>query len=70
MQATKGDRLIVKGHHLGQPDRDAEILEVKGEDGNPPFLVQWSDDGRIGLFFPGSDAAVEHFPHTKRRHRS
>ena len=50
MKANVGDRLVIKGHRVGEPDRDAEILEVHG------------DDGHEGLFFPGADAAVEHFP--------
>jgi hypothetical protein len=65
MQASAGDRLIIKGHHVGEPDRDAEILEVLGEDGGPPFQVRWDDDGHEGLFFPGSDAVVEHFKHSE-----
>ncbi|HLZ38636.1 MAG TPA: DUF1918 domain-containing protein [Mycobacteriales bacterium] len=60
MWASVGDRLVVKGHHQGEPDRDAEILEVRGGDGAPPFLVQWSDDGHVGLVFPGPDAVVDH----------
>jgi len=67
MRAAPGDRLVVKGHHVGEPDRDAEILEVRGENGDPPYFVRWSDDGHEGLFFPGTDAEVEHFPqHGKR----
>ena len=62
MIASVGDRLVIKGHHVGEPDRDAEILEVHGADGTPPFLVRWSDDGHEGLLFPGPDASVEHFP--------
>lgn len=62
MKAAVGDRLVINGHHVGDADRDAEILEVHGQDGGAPYLVRWSDDGREGLFFPGSDAAVEHFP--------
>jgi hypothetical protein len=62
MKANVGDRLVIKGHRVGEPDRDAEILEVHGDDGGPPFLVRWGDDGHEGLFFPGADAAVEHFP--------
>ena len=53
MQANVGDRLVIKGHHVGEPDRDAEILEVRGDDGGPPFFVRWADDGHEGLFFPG-----------------
>jgi hypothetical protein len=45
-------------------ERDAEILEVHGENGEPPFLVRWLDDGHEGLVFPGSDASVQS---TRRR---
>lgn len=58
--AAPGDRLVVRGHRLGEPDRDAEILEARGPGGGPPFLVRWSDDGRVSLLYPGSDARVEH----------
>jgi hypothetical protein len=30
--------------------------------------VRWGDDGHEGLFFPGSDAAVEHFPQPRDVH--
>ena len=64
MQASVGDRIIIKGHHVGEPDRDCEVLEVKGEDGGAPFLVRWGDTGHETLFFPGPDASVHHFTHS------
>lgn len=60
MEASVGDRIIIKGHRLGEPERDAEILEVRGHDGEPPYVVRW-DDGHEGLYFPGTDAVVQHF---------
>ena len=63
MKAAVGDRLIIKGHHIGEHERDAVILEVRGPDGGPPYLVRWDEDGHEGLVFPGPDAAVEHFEH-------
>lgn len=59
MKAKPGDRLVIKGHRVGEPERDAEILEVHGPGGGPPYLVRWSEDGRVVLLFPGPDAAVE-----------
>ena len=59
MRARPGDRLVIKGHRVGNVGKDAEILEVHGEKGEPPYLVRWSDDGHEGLVFPGSDAIVE-----------
>ena len=67
MKATVGDRLIVRGHHQGEHPRDAEVIEILGEDGGPPFRVRWSDDGHESLLFPGSDASVEHVEHQAHR---
>lgn len=58
MQAKVGDRIVIAGHHVGEPERDCKILEVHGDKGGPPYLVRWGDDGHESLFFPGSDAAV------------
>jgi uncharacterized protein DUF1918 len=65
-QVAAGDRLVVRAHFQGQPERDAEILEVLGGDG-PPYRVRW-DDGRESIIFPGPDVFIEHFPR-RRRHR-
>jgi hypothetical protein len=61
MKASVGDRLVIRGHRVGEPDRDAEVVEVRGDDGGAPYLVRWSDDGHESLVFPGSDAYVQHF---------
>lgn len=58
MRASVGDRLHVHGHTVGERDRTGEIIEVKGPDGAPPYLVRF-DDGHEGLVFPGPDAVVE-----------
>jgi hypothetical protein len=60
MRATVGDRLVVKGRKVGDAEHDAEILEVRGRDGGPPFLVRWSQNERVALFYPGPDTFVEH----------
>jgi hypothetical protein len=62
LRASAGDRLVIKGHRLGEPSRDGEILEVLGDDGSPPFRIRWSDSGREVVLFPGLDAVVDHFP--------
>jgi len=60
MHAKPGDRIVIHGHHVGEPIRDAEVLEVEHEDGSPPYRVRWSDTGHEALFFPGPDAYVDH----------
>ena len=61
MRAAVGDKIVVKGHHVGDHDREAVILAVEGTDGGPPYLVRWNDDGHEGVYFPGADAVVEHY---------
>jgi hypothetical protein len=63
MHASVGDRIVIHGHHAGEPDRDGEVLEVRGGDGGPPYAVRWGDSGHTTLFFPGSDASIQHFDH-------
>jgi hypothetical protein len=58
MQATTGDRLLVHGKNVGLADRRGEIIEVRGSNGAPPYLVRFSD-GHEGLVFPGPDCVVE-----------
>jgi len=59
MHATVGDRILVHGRTVGSADRAGEIVEVRGDNGAPPYLVRFSD-GHEGLIFPGSDCEVTH----------
>ena len=58
MRAAVGDRVVVESPTESQRRREGEVLEVRGEDGAPPYVVRWQD-GREGVFFPGPDAHVE-----------
>ena len=60
MRAQVGDQIIIHSTHVDEPARDGEILEVRGTDGAPPYLVRWSDNGHEALLFPGPDATVRH----------
>jgi hypothetical protein len=62
VQAAVGDRLVIRRLSAGAPVRDGRIIEVHGDDGAPPYLVEWSDDGKLGLVFPNEEAVIEHFP--------
>jgi len=61
MRAVVGDRLHVHGKTVGRADKTGKIIDVRGADGAPPYLVQF-DDGHEALVFPGPDAQVEHAP--------
>lgn len=61
MRAAVGDRLHIHGRNVGNADHLGEILEVRGADGAPPYLVKFND-GHESLVFPGPDCVVEHEP--------
>lgn len=59
MQASAGDQLVVHGRIVGQHDRIAQIVEVLGANGAPPFRVRF-EDGHEAIMSPGPDAVVRH----------
>ena len=61
MQAHVGDRIIIRGKTVETPDRHGTITEVRGQDGSPPYLVQFENGHEVEVF-PGTDFLVEH-PH-------
>jgi hypothetical protein len=58
MQAKVGDRLLVETNRDDTHRREGEVLEVRGKDGGPPYVVRW-DDGHEGLVYPGPDAHIQ-----------
>jgi hypothetical protein len=58
MKAKTGDWLVVEGPVIDHGGRRALIVEVRHDDGTPPYLVRWLDTGHEALLFPGPDAHV------------
>ncbi|MGF1597058.1 MAG: DUF1918 domain-containing protein [Acidimicrobiales bacterium] len=59
MRAEVGSRITVRGRKVGDPNRHGEIVEVRGADGTPPYLIRWDDGDGAHLMYPGSDAIIE-----------
>lgn len=59
VHAEVGDVIVIRGHHVGDPERMGEILEVSGEPSHVRCRVRW-DDGHESTLSPGSDAVVRH----------
>jgi hypothetical protein len=57
MEAKPGDRIILAGERVDQPTREGEVVEVRGENGAPPYLVKWRD-GHTGLLYPGPGSVL------------
>ena len=57
MKAATGDRLHVHGKVVGAHDKYGEIVEVRGENGGPPYLVRFTD-GHESLVYPGPASVV------------
>ena len=60
MKASVGDRLILASSVLGGVVREGTVVELRHDDGSPPFMVEWSDTGERSLVYPGPDARVVH----------
>ncbi|MDV6290206.1 DUF1918 domain-containing protein [Streptomyces sp. UP1A-1] len=59
MRATKGDQLIQHGRVVGEHDKVAEIVEVMGKEGTPPYRVRFEDGHEAGCS-PGPDSEIRH----------
>lgn len=62
MRANTGDRLVMHGRTVGRRDRVAEIVEVLGADGEPPYRVRF-EDGHEAVLSPGPDSVVRRPEH-------
>ena len=62
MHAVAGDTIAIPGTHVGDAGRVGTVLETRGPDGAPPYLVRWQD-GHEALCFPGPETKVQHEGH-------
>jgi hypothetical protein len=58
MRAHAGDWIVVKSRAIDLPEQRGRIMEVRGAEGAPPFVVRWLADDHVSVFFPGPDAIV------------
>ncbi|MBA3489681.1 MAG: DUF1918 domain-containing protein [Longispora sp.] len=65
MHASIGDLIRFHSNTVETQDRHGEILEVRGPNGAPPYLVKFSDDHEA-LIYPGPDSIIE--PQRRARH--
>jgi hypothetical protein len=61
MRAQPGDHIILAPPTVDGPLREGEVIESRGEDGQPPYVVKWSD-GHEGLIYPGPGAVLRVTP--------
>lgn len=59
MQGAVGDRVVVPGRHVGDPERHGEVLEVHGEGSQCRYTVRW-DDGHEAIVVPGAEMRFLH----------
>ncbi|QWF84470.1 DUF1918 domain-containing protein [Amycolatopsis sp. CA-230715] len=58
MRAKTGDWLVVKGARVDSPEQRGRIVDVRTDDGAPPYVVRWANDDHVSTVFPGPDAVV------------
>ena len=59
MQARVGDRIVIASRKVGDPRRGGAVVEVLTGPENDHYRVRW-DNGHESIFYPSSDATVEH----------
>lgn len=57
--ANPGDLIVIEAHHVGEPHRTGEILEILGEPGHAHYRIR-REDGSETILHPSNDAKVEH----------
>ena len=55
MEAKPGDRIAVETEHVGEPEREGEVLEIIAGATSVTYRVRWWD-GRETLFTPAAGA--------------
>ncbi|WP_371785474.1 DUF1918 domain-containing protein [Streptosporangium subroseum] len=58
MKAAVGDELVIESAHEGEARRVGVIVELRNDDGSPPYVVRWLHVEQETLVFPGPDAHV------------
>jgi Domain of unknown function (DUF1918) len=53
MEAKQGDRVAVEREHVGESEREGEILEVIEGSTSITYRIRW-EDGRETLFTPAA----------------
>ena len=59
MRAVVGDRLHFQGKVVGMQEHTAVVVETRGKDGGPPYLVRHAN-GHETVVYPGADVWIEH----------
>lgn len=62
MRAAVGDRIHFEGKVVGMHEHTAVVIEARGEDGAPPYLVR-HENGHETVVYPGADVWIEHVEH-------
>jgi hypothetical protein len=62
MNARVGDVIVVPGRKLGEVERRGRIVDVRGADGSPPYLVRWEPSDQERLFFPSPGVLLQPKP--------
>ena len=57
MRAEVGDQLVVGTNRIGV------VIGVPAEDGSPPYIIKWLNDGHIAMVQPDQYARIIRFRH-------
>jgi Domain of unknown function (DUF1918) len=61
MQPIPGDLLILKDVETGARVRDGQVVDIRGDDPTPIYLIRWSDTGNVEMYIADESAFIHHF---------
>jgi hypothetical protein len=61
MRPVTGDQLLLKDAKTGITMRDGQILDIRGDDATPSYIVRWSDTGDVEMYLADESAFIHHF---------
>jgi hypothetical protein len=60
MRPVSGDLLILKDVKTGESLRDGQVLDVRGDEPMPNYIIRWSDTGNVELYLADEGAFIHH----------
>ena len=61
-----GDHLIVESEHVGEAQREGEILEVLGTGDGVHYFVRWEDGHRSTIYPSAGSTSIRHAVRKRR----
>ncbi len=60
MRPVTGDLLLLKDVDTGLTVRGGQVLDTRGDEARPVYVVRWSDTGEVEMYIADETAYIHH----------